>query len=52
MSCLDWKFETTVYFAAPVDYSRNVVGRFGWLQHFRLALADHDAKLLLSHYDD
>jgi hypothetical protein len=52
LSCLDWEFETTVYFAATLDYSRNVVGRSGWLQNFRLALVDHDSMLFLSHYDD
>lgn len=52
IGCLDWEFETTVYFAAPPGYSRNVVGRVGWLQHFRLGLIDHDSLLLLSHYDD
>jgi len=52
LSCLDWEYETMVYFAAPLDYRRNVVGRSGWLQHFRLALIDHDALLFLSQYDD
>ncbi len=52
LSCLDWEFETTVYFAAPLGFRRNVVGRSGWLQHFRLAVIDHDAILHLSHYDD
>lgn len=52
LSCLDWEFEATVYFAGGLDYQRNVLGRSGWLQHFRLALVDHDAMLLLSHYDD
>ena len=41
-----------VYFAAPADFSRSVVGRSGWLQHFRLGLIDYDTMLLLSHYDD
>jgi len=52
LSCLDWEFETTVYFAAPPDFPRNVVGRTGWLQHFRLAVIDHDLILHLSQYDD
>ena len=41
-----------VYFAAPSGYSRNVVGRSGWLDRFRLGLVDHDLTLFLSHYDD
>jgi len=52
LSCLDWEFETMVYFATPDEFKRNVVGRTGWLQHFRLGLIDHDAVLFLSHYDD
>jgi hypothetical protein len=50
--CFHWQFEATVYFADSYDYHRNVVGRSGWLQQFRLAIIDHDALLLLSHYDD
>jgi len=52
LSCLDWEFEAVVYFAVPRDYSRNVVGRSGWLDRFRLGLIDHDLTLFLSHYDD
>lgn len=50
--CLDWQFQTMVYFAAMEEFKRNVVGRSGWLQYFRLGLVDHDAILFLSHYDD
>jgi len=52
LSCFDWEFETMVYFAARDEFTRNVVGRSGWLQYFRLGLIDHDAILFLSHYDD
>jgi hypothetical protein len=52
LSCMDWDLETTVYFAAQFDFHRNVLGRFGWLERFRLGLVDHDAMLFLSHYDD
>ncbi len=52
LSCLDWEFEATVYFAKPPDFPRNVVGRSGWLQYFRLAVIDHDSILHLSQYDD
>ncbi|MGA2736136.1 MAG: retropepsin-like aspartic protease [Bryobacteraceae bacterium] len=34
LSCLDWEFETMVYFAVAHEFTRNVVGRSGWLQHF------------------
>ncbi|MGA2327199.1 MAG: retropepsin-like aspartic protease [Bryobacteraceae bacterium] len=52
LSCLDWEFETMVYFAALPEYPRNVLGRSGWLQRFRLGLIEHDALLFLSQYDD
>jgi hypothetical protein len=52
LACLDWEFESIVYFAENDAFSRNVVGRNGWLQHFRLALIDHDLTLYMSHYND
>ena len=52
LSCFDWKFESVVFFAARADFSRDVVGRAGWLQHLRLGLVNHDSRLYLSHYDD
>ncbi len=50
--CLDWEFDAKVYFAAPPEFKRNVLGRAGWLDRFRLGIVDHDATLFLSHYDD
>lgn len=52
LSCLEWEYEAIVYFAASPEYRRNVLGRAGWLQQFRLAIVDHDSRILLSHYDD
>ncbi len=52
LSCLEWEFETTVYFAGSEEFHRNVVGRVGWLEHFRLGIIEHDSTLYLSHYDD
>ena len=43
---------TTVYFAADENFSRNVLGRQGWLDRVRLGLVDYDGKLYLSAYDD
>ena len=42
---------TTVYFAADESFSRNVLGRQGWLDRVRLGLVDYDGKLYLSAYD-
>lgn len=43
---------TAVYFAADDNFSRNVLGRQGWLDRVRLGLVDYDGKLYLSAYDD
>lgn len=43
---------TTVYFAAEKNFSRNVLGRQGWLDRVRLGLVDYDGRLYLSAYDD
>jgi hypothetical protein len=43
---------TTAYFAADENFSRNVLGRQGWLDRVRLGLVDHDSKLYLSAYND
>lgn len=43
---------TAIYFAADEGFSRNVLGRKGWLDRVRLGLVDYDGKLYLSSYDD
>jgi hypothetical protein len=52
LRCLDWEFETIVYFAEPRDFNRNVLGRAGWLQRFRVAIIDHDSTLYISEFND
>ena len=52
MCCLEWEFDTFVYFAEAPGFNRNVVGRTGWLQKFRFGLVEADSTLYLSHYDD
>lgn len=51
ITCLDWQFESEVFFSGSPDIRRNVLGRRGWLQKFGLALIDYDSVLHLSHYD-
>ena len=41
-----------VYFAADENFSRNVLGRQGWLDRVRLGLIDYEGKLFLSDYHD
>ncbi len=52
LACLDWEFETFVYFAVHPEFNRNVLGRAGWLQRFRLAIVDHESTLYLSEFND
>ena len=42
--------EATVYFAADQQFTRNVLGRTGWLDRVKLGLVDYEAKLLLGPY--
>lgn len=44
----EFEFESVVYFS---DLPRNVLGRAGWIQRFRLGLVDYDCKLFLAVYD-
>lgn len=43
--------EALVYFAADDSFSKNVLGRTGWLDRVKLGLIDYEGKLLLSEYD-
>jgi hypothetical protein len=43
---------TTVYFAADDNFTKNVLGRQGWLERVRLGLVDYEGKLYLSSYND
>lgn len=52
LDVLGLKFQTIVYFAADENFTRNVLGRQGWLDRVRLALIDYDGKLFLSDYND
>jgi hypothetical protein len=48
----DWTINSTVFFAKEYDFPRNLLGRNGWIQKFRLGLIDYDSTLYISHYDD
>lgn len=49
---LDYKLETIVYFAKDEGFSRNVLGRNGWLNRLRIAIIDYEGQFYLSHYDE
>jgi len=45
-----YSFDVTVYFAAHEAFSRNVLGRRGWLDQVRLGVVEYEGKLYLSRY--
>jgi hypothetical protein len=46
----DIAFDSMVFFAAEESFTRNVLGRFGWLDRVALGLVDYEGKLYLSPY--
>ena len=52
VSVLDISVYTTVYFAKGDWFTRNVLGRQGWLDRVKLGLIDYEGKLLLSAYGE
>lgn len=52
LSVLGYELETMVYFAKDESFSRNVLGRNGWLNRLRIAVIDYEGQLYLSHYDE
>ncbi len=50
LSVLGIETVSTVYFAESEHFSRNVLGRQGWLDRVKLGLIDYEGKLLLSEY--
>ena len=51
ITCFEWHFDSLVFFPEAPEIGRNILGRQGWLQQFRVALIDYDSILHLSHYN-
>jgi hypothetical protein len=51
LETLGCSFEATVYFAADESFTRNVLGRRGWLDHVRIGIVEYEGKLYLGRYD-
>ena len=45
-----FSFDVTVYFAAFEAFSRNVLGRRGWLDQVQLGLVEYESTLYINHY--
>ena len=52
LETLGYSFDATVYFAAHESFTRNVLGRRGWLDQVRLGIVDYESKLYLSRYGE
>ncbi|MGH9719211.1 MAG: aspartyl protease family protein [Bryobacteraceae bacterium] len=51
LEVLGFTVTSTVFFARDPGFRKNVLGRNGWLNKFRVALIDHDSLLYLDTYD-
>ncbi|HMY76255.1 MAG TPA: hypothetical protein PLQ88_30840, partial [Blastocatellia bacterium] len=47
----DYAFETMVYFASNPYFTRNLLGRNGWLNQVKLAVIDYEETLFISPYN-
>jgi len=52
LAVLGVEVHALVYFFANAKFTRNVLGRNGWLNRVRLGLVDHDSVVYLSSYDE
>ena len=51
VAVLGFDFEAVVYFAGAEGFTRNVLGRSGWLDRVRLGIVYHDSEVYLSPHD-
>jgi len=51
LNVLDIEIVANVYFAKEESFTRNVLGRQGWLDRVKLGLIDYEGKLFLSEYN-
>ena len=51
LTVLEIETVATVYFAKEESFTRNVLGRQGWLDRVKLGLIDYEGKLFLNEYN-
>jgi hypothetical protein len=52
ITVLGYSVDSMVYFTDHQGFSRNVLGREGWLHPFKFGLVHYDRKLYVSRYGD
>ena len=52
LETLGYSFDVTVYFAAHEAFTRNVLGRRGWLDQVRIGLVEYESRLYLNRYGE
>ncbi len=48
----DYQWEATVYFHESEGFSRNILGRAGFIDHLRIGLTDYDETIFVGLYDE
>lgn len=48
----NFQFDSLVYFAEDDNFSRNILGRHGFLELVKIGLIDYEGKLYLSRYSE
>lgn len=51
LETLGYSFDVMVYFASDESFTRNVLGRRGWLDQVRLGVVEYEGQLYPSRYD-
>ncbi len=51
LSVMAYEFDVYAYFAGDENFTRNVLGRHGFLDRIILGLIDYEGKLFLNRYD-
>ena len=52
LSVAEFEFNTIGFFPSDAKITRNVLGRFGWLDRVVLGLVDYEGKLYLSRFGE
>lgn len=52
LETLGYSLDVTVYFAAHYSFTRDVLGRHGWLDQVRIGIIEYEGHLYVSRYDE